>query len=90
MGSFAYKAKDSSGKTVAGTVKAPSHAMATTALQRQRLRVISLKEVSVNADGSAGGGISLFGAMGILIGPMIASLLVVLLKIYPEIILENK
>ncbi|MCX6789428.1 MAG: AI-2E family transporter, partial [Candidatus Gribaldobacteria bacterium] len=36
------------------------------------------------------GGISLFGAMGILIGPMIASLLVVLLKIYPEIILENK
>ncbi len=61
MGSFAYKAKDSSGKTVAGTVKAPSHAMATTALQRQRLRVISLKEVSVNADGSAGGGISLFG-----------------------------
>lgn len=32
------------------------------------------------------GGISLFGAMGILIGPMIASLLVVLLKIYPEII----
>lgn len=32
------------------------------------------------------GGISLFGPMGILIGPMIASLLVVLLKIYPEII----
>lgn len=32
------------------------------------------------------GGISLFGAMGILIGPMIASLLVVLLKIYPEIV----
>lgn len=35
------------------------------------------------------GGISLFGPIGILIGPMIASLLVVLLKIYPEIILEN-
>ena len=35
------------------------------------------------------GGISLFGAMGILIGPMIASLLVVLLKIYPEIINSN-
>jgi len=32
------------------------------------------------------GGISLFGPIGILIGPMIASLLVVLLKIYPEII----
>jgi len=35
------------------------------------------------------GGISLFGAIGILIGPMIASLLVVLLKIYPEIINSN-
>lgn len=32
------------------------------------------------------GGISLFGPMGILIGPMIASLLIVLLKIYPEIV----
>jgi len=31
------------------------------------------------------GGISLFGAMGILIGPMIVSLLTVLLKILPEI-----
>lgn len=31
------------------------------------------------------GGISLFGPMGILIGPMIISLLVVLLKILPEI-----
>jgi len=35
------------------------------------------------------GGISLFGPIGILIGPMIASLLVVLLKIYPEIVNAN-
>ncbi|MDD5738460.1 MAG: AI-2E family transporter [Candidatus Pacebacteria bacterium] len=35
------------------------------------------------------GGISLFGAMGIIIGPMIVSLLVVLLKILPEVIGKN-
>lgn len=61
MGNFAYKAKDGAGKTVSGTLTSASISMATTALNRQRLRVISLKEVTVNADGSAGGGISLFG-----------------------------
>ncbi|MFH0739513.1 MAG: AI-2E family transporter [bacterium] len=35
------------------------------------------------------GGISMFGPMGILIGPMIVSLFAVLLKIYPEIAKES-
>jgi predicted PurR-regulated permease PerM len=36
------------------------------------------------------GGLSAFGAIGILIGPLILSLLIVLLKIYPELISKTK
>ncbi|MCX6791213.1 MAG: AI-2E family transporter, partial [Candidatus Gribaldobacteria bacterium] len=36
------------------------------------------------------GGLSAFGAVGILIGPIILSLLIVLLKIYPELISQSQ
>ena len=61
MASYTYKAKDGAGKSVTGTITAPSVGVATSTLQRQRMRIISIKEVKLGEDGKSAGGISLFG-----------------------------
>ena len=61
MASYTYKAKDGAGKSVTGTITAPSVGVATGTLQRQRMRIISIKEVQLGEDGKSAGGISLFG-----------------------------
>ncbi len=61
MASYTYKAKNGAGKSVTGTITAPSVGVATSTLQRQRMRIISIKEVQLGEDGKSAGGTSLFG-----------------------------
>jgi type IV pilus assembly protein PilC len=61
MPNFKYKAKDQAGKILTGMVSGPNEGMAKTLLSRKRLRVISLKEVTLDENGDEGGGLVLFG-----------------------------
>jgi type IV pilus assembly protein PilC len=61
MGSYKYKARDHTGKIQTGTLSSQSRDMAKTLLMRKKMRVITLQEVSLDADGNEGGGLVLFG-----------------------------
>jgi type IV pilus assembly protein PilC len=61
MANYKYKARNSAGKVQEGTIAGPSKDMAKTMLSRQRLVVITLQEVQLDADGKEVGGLSLLG-----------------------------
>jgi type IV pilus assembly protein PilC len=63
MAQFKYKVKNSAGKVQEGIIAGPSKDMAKTMLGRQRLTVISLQEVQLDADGKEIGGLKLLGGM---------------------------
>lgn len=61
MANYKYKARNATGKIQEGTIVGPSKEMAKTMLSRQRLTVIALQEVQLDADGKEVGGLSLLG-----------------------------
>jgi type IV pilus assembly protein PilC len=61
MGSYKYKARDHTGKIQTGTLSSQSLDMAKTLLMRKKMRVITLQEVSLDAEGNESGGLVLFG-----------------------------
>jgi type IV pilus assembly protein PilC len=61
MGNYKYKARDHTGKIQTGTLSSQSMGMAKTLLMRKKMRVITLQEVSLDAEGNESGGLVLFG-----------------------------
>jgi type IV pilus assembly protein PilC len=61
VGQYKYKVRDREGKTKTGIVTVASEAMARTTLARQRLKIISIKEVVIDEHGDQIDGLVLFG-----------------------------
>jgi type IV pilus assembly protein PilC len=61
MPNYKYKARDQAGKIQSGIVSSQSLGMAKTVIARKKMRIIALKEVTLDAAGKESGGLVLFG-----------------------------